>query len=68
VNLALTSLPDLVRQSAAHAWLFIPSAMLLAALHGVELFRFFNVGKISSHFFSGANSRRFYNSARIALK
>jgi hypothetical protein len=36
VNLALTSLPDLVQQSAAHAWLFIPSAMLLGALHGLD--------------------------------
>src|SRR5437016_11685602 len=33
---ALTSLPDLVQQSAAHAWLFIPSAILLGALHGLE--------------------------------
>ena len=33
---ALTSLPDLVQQSAAHAWLFIPSALLLGALHGLE--------------------------------
>jgi nickel/cobalt exporter len=36
VNLALTSLPDLVQQSGAHAWLFIPSALLLGALHGLE--------------------------------
>jgi len=33
---ALPSLPDLVQQSAAHAWLFIPSALLLGALHGLE--------------------------------
>ena len=33
---ALTSLPDLIQQSAAHAWLFIPSALLLGALHGLE--------------------------------
>src|SRR5438876_12246937 len=33
---ALTSLPDLVQQSAAHAWLFIPSALVLGALHGLE--------------------------------
>src|SRR5437660_4406151 len=36
MTFALTSLPDLVQQSAAHAWLFIPSAMLLGALHGLE--------------------------------
>src|SRR5438876_1624406 len=34
--LALTSLPDLIQKSAAHAWLFIPSAILLGALHGLE--------------------------------
>src|SRR2546428_12483262 len=33
---ALAALPDLVQQSAAHAWLFIPSALLLGALHGLE--------------------------------
>src|SRR6059058_2761651 len=33
---ALPSLPDLVQQSAAHGWLFIPSALLLGALHGLE--------------------------------
>jgi nickel/cobalt exporter len=32
----MTSLPDLLQQSAAHAWLFIPSAILLGALHGLE--------------------------------
>mgnify|MGYP003694359907 CR=1 FL=1 len=35
MNLALTSLPDLVRQKrGARVSFFIPSAMLLAALHG----------------------------------
>src|SRR5437762_4372318 len=33
---ALPSLPDLVQQSAAHGWLFIPSALILGALHGLE--------------------------------
>jgi len=32
----MTSLPDLLQQSAAHAWLFIPTAILLGALHGLE--------------------------------
>jgi nickel/cobalt exporter len=32
----MTSLTDLLQQSAAHAWLFIPSAILLGALHGLE--------------------------------
>jgi nickel/cobalt exporter len=32
----MTSLTDLLRQGAAHAWLFIPSAILLGALHGLE--------------------------------
>ncbi len=27
---------DLLQQSAAHAWLFVPSAILLGALHGLE--------------------------------
>ena len=27
---------DLLQQGAAHAWLFIPSAVLLGALHGLE--------------------------------
>lgn len=27
---------DLIRQGAGHAWLFIPSAILLGALHGLE--------------------------------
>src|SRR6201989_2036411 len=32
----MTSLSDLLQQSAAHAWLFIPAAILLGALHGLE--------------------------------
>lgn len=32
----MTQLSDLLQQSAAHAWLFIPSAVLLGALHGLE--------------------------------
>lgn len=32
----MPSFADLIRQSAAHAWLFIPSAILLGALHGLE--------------------------------
>jgi nickel/cobalt exporter len=32
----MTSLSDLLQQSAAHAWLFIPTAILLGALHGLE--------------------------------
>src|SRR5215472_1932260 len=32
----MQSLPDLLLQSSAHAWLFIPSAILLGALHGLE--------------------------------
>lgn len=32
----MPSLADLFAQSAAHAWLFIPSALLLGALHGLE--------------------------------
>lgn len=32
----MTSLADLLAQGAAHAWLFIPSALLLGALHGLE--------------------------------
>uniref|UniRef100_B0SYI0 Nickel/cobalt efflux system n=1 Tax=Caulobacter sp. (strain K31) TaxID=366602 RepID=B0SYI0_CAUSK len=32
----MTSLADLFAQGAAHAWLFIPSALLLGALHGLE--------------------------------
>jgi nickel/cobalt transporter (NicO) family protein len=32
----VTSLTDLLQQGATHAWLFIPSAILLGALHGLE--------------------------------
>lgn len=32
----MTNLSDLLQQSAAHAWLFVPSAILLGALHGLE--------------------------------
>lgn len=32
----MTAFSDLVQQGAAHAWLFIPSAILLGALHGLE--------------------------------
>ncbi|QOT72323.1 nickel/cobalt efflux transporter RcnA [Sphingobium fuliginis] len=32
----MTSLTDLLQQGATHAWLFIPSAILLGALHGLE--------------------------------
>jgi nickel/cobalt exporter len=32
----MTSLPDLLQQGTAHAWLFIPTAILLGALHGLE--------------------------------
>ncbi|NEU14074.1 nickel/cobalt efflux transporter RcnA [Methylobacterium sp. BTF04] len=32
----MTSLPELLRQGSAHAWLFVPSAILLGALHGLE--------------------------------
>ena len=32
----MTSLADLLAQGAEHAWLFIPSALLLGALHGLE--------------------------------
>jgi nickel/cobalt transporter (NicO) family protein len=32
----MTSLTDLLQQSTAHAWLFIPTAILLGALHGLE--------------------------------
>ncbi|MBP1886506.1 ABC-type nickel/cobalt efflux system permease component RcnA [Ensifer mexicanus] len=27
---------DLIAQGSAHAWLFVPSAILLGALHGLE--------------------------------
>ncbi len=32
----MTSLSDPLAQGSAHAWLFIPSAILLGALHGLE--------------------------------
>ena len=32
----MESFQDLIRQGAAHAWLFVPSAILLGALHGLE--------------------------------
>lgn len=32
----MTPLTDLLQSSAAHVWLFIPSAILLGALHGLE--------------------------------
>ncbi len=32
----MPSFADLLQQGAAHAWLFIPSAILLGALHGLE--------------------------------
>lgn len=32
----MTSFTDLIQQGAGHAWLFIPSAILLGALHGLE--------------------------------
>ncbi|OYX04073.1 MAG: nickel/cobalt efflux protein RcnA [Caulobacter vibrioides] len=32
----MTPLADLLAQGASHAWLFIPSALLLGALHGLE--------------------------------
>ncbi|MFG1375114.1 nickel/cobalt efflux protein RcnA [Xanthobacter oligotrophicus] len=32
----MPSFPDLIQQGSAHAWLFIPSAILLGALHGLE--------------------------------
>ena len=32
----MTPLSDLLQQGAAHAWLFISSAILLGALHGLE--------------------------------
>ena len=32
----MTPFGDLIRQSAAHAWLFVPSAILLGALHGLR--------------------------------
>jgi nickel/cobalt exporter len=32
----MTPIAELVQQGSAHAWLFIPSAILLGALHGLE--------------------------------
>ncbi|MBP0493466.1 nickel/cobalt efflux transporter [Roseomonas indoligenes] len=32
----MTSFAELLQQGASHAWLFIPSAILLGALHGLE--------------------------------
>ncbi|MEH2549772.1 nickel/cobalt exporter [Bradyrhizobium sp. AZCC 2262] len=32
----MTDLSHLLQQSSAHAWLFVPSAILLGALHGME--------------------------------
>lgn len=32
----MTTFTDLLQQGVAHAWLFIPSAVLLGALHGLE--------------------------------
>ena len=32
----MLSFSDLIAQGASHAWLFIPSAILLGALHGLE--------------------------------
>src|SRR3954454_10569516 len=32
----MTPFTDLIAQGTAHAWLFIPSAILLGALHGLE--------------------------------
>lgn len=32
----MTSLPELLQQGATHAWLFVPTAILLGALHGLE--------------------------------
>jgi nickel/cobalt exporter len=32
----MTPLAELLRQGSAHAWLFLPSAILLGALHGLE--------------------------------
>src|SRR5450631_243943 len=34
--LALTDFSQALSQGASHAWLFIPSAILLGALHGLE--------------------------------
>ena len=34
--MAMTSFTELLQQGATHAWLFIPSAIVLGALHGLE--------------------------------
>ncbi len=36
MRLALTDLSQLLQQGSAHAWLFVPSAIALGALHGLE--------------------------------
>ena len=36
MNLAMTDFSQALSQGSAHAWLFIPSAILLGALHGLE--------------------------------
>ena len=32
----MTDLSHLLQQSSAHVWLFVPSAILLGSLHGLE--------------------------------
>ena len=32
----MTTFPEMIQQGTAHAWLFVPSAILLGALHGLE--------------------------------
>src|SRR5580698_1156326 len=32
----MSSFANLIQHSASHAWLFVPSAILLGALHGLE--------------------------------
>ena len=32
----MTEFANLLQQGAAHAWLFVPTAILLGALHGLE--------------------------------
>src|ERR1700760_45408 len=32
----MTDLAQLLQQSTAHAWLFVPTAIMLGALHGLE--------------------------------
>src|SRR5579871_6890389 len=36
MRMAMIQLSHLLQQSAAHSWLFLPSAVLLGALHGLE--------------------------------